>query len=230
VVEGPVLVADAVAAGADIETVFAEPGAVDDDLAAALRGAGIEPTAVQAGGLARVLDTVSPRPVAAVVPLPAPDLGPSLAADLVLVLVDVGDPGNLGTLVRTAEAAGAGAVVCCGSTADPFAPKAVRASAGSILRVPVVADCTAAEALAALAGEGAGRIALTAGAPDPYDAVDLTGPVALVLGSEAHGLPEGLEVDRSVSIPMAGAIESLNVATAGAIVCFEAARQRRARG
>ena len=72
---------------------------------------------------------------------------------------------------------------------------------------------------------------MAAGAADAYDAVDLTGPVAIVLGSEAHGLPDtvGAGLDRAVSIPMAGRTESLNVAAAGAIVCFEAARQRRAR-
>jgi TrmH family RNA methyltransferase len=170
--------------------------------------------------------------VAAVAPLPAP--GPdALTGDLTVVLVDVADPGNTGTLMRTAEAAGAVAVACCGSTADPFGPKAVRASAGSVLRLAVLADRDVAEILGALGAAGATRLGLATDGPEPYDTVDLTGPVAIVLGSEAHGLPTGLApgaglVDRLVSIPMAGRTESLNVATAGAIVCFEAARQRRA--
>ena len=230
-VEGPVLVADAIAAGVALEGVFAEPEALTAELEGALRDAGIEPTLVQPGGLGRVLDTTTPRPVAAVAPLPWHRLGGAVRCDLAVVLVDVADPGNVGTLIRTAEAAGAGAVVCCGTTADPFGPKAVRASAGSILRLPVVVDQDAGATLDALAETGVIRLGLAAGAPDVYDQVDLSVPVAVVLGSEAHGLPSDLSsrLDRVVSVPMAGRVESLNVATAGAIVCFESARQRRAR-
>jgi TrmH family RNA methyltransferase len=185
---------------------------------------------VRSGGLSKVLDTVTPRPVVAVARLPAYGLDDAVT-DLTVVLVDVADPGNTGTLVRSAEAAGAGAVVCCGATADPFAPKAVRASAGSVLRLPVVVEADAVATLQALGSAGLTRVGLAAGAGEHYDEVDLTGPVGLVLGSEAHGLPDAVtaSVDRTVSIPMAGATESLNVAAAGAIVCFEAARQRRAR-
>ena len=226
------LVADAVAAGVALEGVYAEPDALTAELDGALRGAGIEPTLVQPGGLGRVLDTTTPRPVAAIAPLPGHRLGGAVRCDLALVLVDVADPGNVGTLIRTAEAAGAGVVVCCGSSADPFGPKAVRASAGSILRLPVVVDQDAGATLDALAEAGTTRLGLAAGARDVYDQVDLSVPVAVVLGSEAHGLPSDLSsrLDRMVSVPMAGSVESLNVATAGAIVCFESARQRRARG
>jgi RNA methyltransferase, TrmH family len=212
------------------DRVFVEPEALTEELERALRSAGVDPTLVQTGALGRVLDTASPRPIAAVVALPAHPLETAVGCDLALVLVDVADPGNVGTLVRTAEAAGAGAVVCCGATADPFAPKAVRASAGSVLRVPVVVDQDAGRVLDALAGRGTATFGLAAGAPEAYDAVDLRAPVALVLGSEAHGLPPEVagRVDRLVAIPMTGGVESLNVATAGAIVCFEVARQRRA--
>jgi TrmH family RNA methyltransferase len=225
-----VLVADAIASDVGVREVFVEPDALTDDLSAALRAAAIDPVVVRSGGLARVLDTVTPRPVVAVAPLPRHSLEAAIT-DLTVVLVDVADPGNAGTLVRTAEAAGAGAVVCCGATADPFAPKAVRASAGSVLRLPVVVEPDAGAALDGLGAGGLIRVALAADADQSYDAVDLTPPVALVLGSEAHGLPDAVtvSVDRTVSIPMAGRTESLNVATAGAIVCFEAARQRRAR-
>jgi TrmH family RNA methyltransferase len=151
--------------------------------------------------------------------------------DLTVVLVDVADPGNAGTLVRTAEAAGAGAVVCCGATADPFAPKAVRAAAGSAFRLPVIVELDPVAALQVLGSGGLARVGLAAGAAEPYDAVDLTRPTAIVLGNEAHGLPDVVTtaLDRLLSIPMAGDTESLNVAAAGAIVCFEVARQRRAR-
>jgi TrmH family RNA methyltransferase len=231
VVEGPVLVADAIAAGVALEGVYAEPEALTAELEGGLRTADIEPTLVQPGGLGRVLDTTTPRPVAAIAPLPGHRLGDAVRCDLAVVLVDVTDPGNVGTLIRTAEAAGAGAVVCCGTSADPFGPKAVRASAGSILRLPVVVDQDAGTTLDALAEAGVTRLGLAAGAADLYDQVDLSVPVAVVLGSEAHGLPADLSsrLDRVVSVPMAGRVESLNVATAGAIVCFESARQRRAR-
>jgi TrmH family RNA methyltransferase len=224
-----VLVLDALAAGVVPDRVFVEPEALSAELGAALRQASVDPVLVQAGALARVLDTATPRPVAAVVPMPAHRLEPALATDLAVVLVDVADPGNVGTLVRTAEAAGAGAVVCCGATADPFAPKAVRASAGSILRMPVVVDQDVDAVLDALGAAGTATLGLAAGAEAAFDAVDLRAPVAVVLGSEAHGLaPRVAErADRLVSIPMAGRVESLNVATAGAIVCFEVARQRR---
>jgi TrmH family RNA methyltransferase len=231
VVEGPVLVAEAVASGVALHRVFSEPDALTAELAATLQAAGVEPILVQPGGLGRVLDTATPRPVAAVVPLPTHGLDAAARSDLVLVLADVADPGNVGTLVRTAEAAGVGAVVCCGTTADPYAPKAVRASAGSILRLAVVVDQDAPAVLETLGDAGVTRLALSAGAEGAYDTVDLAGPVAVVLGSEAHGLAPDLtsRVDLMVSIPMVGSVESLNVATAGAIVCFEVARQRRAR-
>jgi TrmH family RNA methyltransferase len=224
------LVADALTFGVGVREVFVEPDALTDELADALGAGGIEPVLVRPGGLERVLDTVTPRPVAAVATLPSYGLHEAVT-DLTVVLVDVADPGNAGTLVRTAEAAGAGAVVCCGATADAFGPKAVRASAGSVFRLPVVVEPDPVRAMSALGSGGLERIGLAADGPDAYDSIDLTGPTAVVLGGEAHGLPGAVlpAIDRMVSIPMAGDTESLNVAAAGAIVCFEVARQRRAR-
>ena len=207
-----------------------------EDLVDAATAAGVEPLYLLVAG-----DTVDETLLADVSTLPHPTraIGVYRRADLstearqtCLGLWQLADPGNVGTLIRTAEAAGAGVVVCCGSSADPFGPKAVRASAGSILRLPVVVDRDAGATLDALAEAGTTRLGLAAGAPDVYDQVDLSVPVAVVLGSEAHGLPSDLSsrLDRMVSVPMAGSVESLNVATAGAIVCFESARQRRARG
>ncbi|HEX6569753.1 MAG TPA: RNA methyltransferase, partial [Acidimicrobiales bacterium] len=145
--------------------------------------------------------------------------------------VGVSDPGNAGTLLRSAEAAGGGAVLFCNGSVDPYGPKCVRSSAGSVFRLAVARDGPAAAALAALAAAGVRSVATLARGAPPYDAVDLTGPVALVLGSEAHGLPAAVAVaaDTAVTIPMAGRAESLNVGMAGTILCFEALRQRRAR-
>ncbi|HEX8804212.1 MAG TPA: RNA methyltransferase, partial [Acidimicrobiales bacterium] len=159
----------------------------------------------------------------------------------------VADPGNAGTLLRSAEAAGAGAVAFCDSAVDPYGPKCVRASAGSLFRLAVVRDAPVDDVLVALRAGGVTSVATVptdlaagegAGAGDadptlgavPYDRVDLASrPVAVLLGNEAHGLHPALTVpvDRVVTIPMAGATESLNVAMAGTIVCFESLRQRR---
>jgi TrmH family RNA methyltransferase len=105
----------------------------------------------------------------------------------------------------------------------------VRASAGAIFHVPVVVGGPAVEVLAELGRQGLRRLATVARGGEDYTAVDLSGPMAVVLGNEANGLPDGLDahLDGALSIPMAARTESLNVATAAAVVCFEAARQRR---
>ena len=148
-----------------------------------------------------------------------------------MVCVDVQDPGNAGTILRSAEAAGAGAVLFTGSCVDPTNPKAVRASAGSLFHVGVVSGGNAVDVLAELGRCGFRRYAADARAGDTIDAVDLTGPVALVLGNEAHGLPTEIDamLDGRVTIPMAGRSESLNVGMAASVMCFEVARQRRSR-
>jgi len=146
------------------------------------------------------------------------------------VLVDVADPGNAGTLVRAAEAAGAAAVLFCGSSVDPSNAKCVRASAGALFHVPIASGGEVGPVLESLGELGVRRLATVVQGGRPYDEVDLTGPVALVLGSEAHGLaPSALDaVDERLSIPMDGRSESLNVAMAGSVLCFESLRQRRA--
>jgi TrmH family RNA methyltransferase len=148
------------------------------------------------------------------------------------VLCDVADPGNVGTLVRAAAAAGAGAVVLAGGV-DPTNPKVVRASAGAVFGVDiVVAEVGAVETLARLRTAGYETLATVVEGATPYDGVDLTGPVAVVVGNEAHGLASEVVAvaSRAVSIPMAGPTESLIVAMAGTVVCFEALRQRRSAG
>jgi RNA methyltransferase, TrmH family len=230
VVDGPTLLAEALDAGVAVDEVVAEPGcpaALLDRAAAA--GATVRHAA--AGALARVVDTVTPQPVAAVARFAptSPASAAAAAGPLALVLVGVGDPGNAGTLLRSAEAAGAGAVLFCDGSVDPYGPKCVRSSAGSLFRLAVVRDGAAGEALAALAAAGVRSVATLARGAPAYDAADLGGPVALVLGSEAHGLPAGVAaaVDGAVTIPMAGRTESLNVGMAGTILCFESLRQRR---
>lgn len=150
---------------------------------------------------------------------------------LLLVTVAIQNPGNLGGLLRTAEAAGASGAYLTDGSADPFAWKALRGSMGSAFRLPHLAGMRADEALTRLRARGVEAIATVAGAPTRYDELDLRRPVAFILGNEGAGLPEHVlhAIQIQVSIPMHGAVESLNVGVAAGALLFEAARQR-ARG
>ncbi len=231
-VEGPTLVLDALAASARVTDVYLETGAARaGEVAHAAAAAGATVVGGAPGALRHVLTTVTPQPVAALVRLSDPPLPDALARarGLVVVLAGIGDPGNAGTLVRAAEAAGAAAVLCPTGGVDLHAPKCVRASAGAVLHVPVVTGGDAVEHLTALGPGGWRRVATAADRGRPYDQADLTGRAALVLGNEAHGLDARLEasIDEWVHIPMAGRGESLNVAMAGSVLCFESLRQTR---
>lgn len=197
--------------------LFAAEG---EDLVEAARSAGIEPVELLVAG-----ETVEPELLAGVstLPHPARAIGVYRAADLprgtrpvVLGLWRLADPGNVGALLRSADAFGAGVSLSDGC-ADPLAQKALRASAGAIFRVPLVAW-----------GElPANRIALVShGGEATLAAVPLEPPLALLLGSERDGLPEELATDCcKVTIALPGAAESLNVAAAGAIALYELARR-----
>jgi TrmH family RNA methyltransferase len=172
--------------------------------------------------LDRAAETVTPQGVVAAVPFST--LAP--AKGLVLILDQLRDPGNCGTILRTAEAAGAGLVLCTPGTVDPFSPKAVRAGMGAHFRLPL----RVAASWDAIAEAVAGRQVLLAEAcgDRPYDGVDWRLPTALIVGGEAEGpSPEARHLaDATVSIPMAAGTESLNAAVAAGILLFEAARQR----
>jgi TrmH family RNA methyltransferase len=150
---------------------------------------------------------------------------------LILVLDQVRDPGNAGTLVRCATAAGAGAVVFAKGSVDPYAPKTVRAAAGVTDRVDLVRDADLDETLGELRARGFAVVGTDAEASTPYDDVDYGGRVAFVVGNEAWGIVEEHRslLTEVVSIPMPGDAESLNAGIAGAILLFEAVRQRRGR-
>ena len=233
VIDGPTLLGEALDAGVDIDEVVATPACPESLLdRAAATGAVVR--RARESDLGRMVDAVTPRGVAAVARFEerdAAELAGTVRA-LTLVLVNVSDPGNAGTLMRSAEASGAGAVLFCDGSVDPYGPKCVRSSAGAVFRLELARDGDAGAALRALAGTGVRTVATLARGAGPYDRADLAGPVAIVLGSEAHGLPAALAaaVDTAVTIPMEGRAESLNVAMAGTILCFEALRQRRASG
>lgn len=167
--------------------------------------------------------------IVAIVEAPARTLGDLGLPDdpLILVVEGVEKPGNLGAVLRTADAAGADAVIAADSRTDLFNPNAIRASIGTIFSVPVVAAGTP-DVLAWLTSQGIRTVAAIVGAERQYTAVDLTGPLAIVLGSEADGLSDawlGAGI-MPIAIPMHGLADSLNVSIAAAVVLFEAIRQR----
>ena len=227
VVEGPTLVGDAMDAGVELECLFVAPGAADPVVARAVAG-GIPVLALAPGVLERVAGTVTPQPVLAVARVVDVDLEALAGASLVVVCVDIRDPGNLGTVLRSAEASGVGGIICCDGSVDVYNPKCVRASAGSLFHTRIVARGEPVKVLGTLGGWGLRRLGTRPDGGVPYFSADMTAPTALVLGNEAHGLPlsAAAELDGWVSIPMAGRAESLNVGMAAAVLCFEAARQR----
>jgi TrmH family RNA methyltransferase len=232
VVEGIKLVTDALDVGARVEAVFVDTVSVSvpavTDLVQRVHRTGVRVFHLGPGVLQRVADTVTPQPVLAVVGAPTAALEDLRQATFVVVCVDVRDPGNAGTVVRIADAAGADGVVCCAGTVDPFNPKTVRAAAGSVLHLPVVPDADPGAVLEYFRGLGLRRNGAVPGRGAPYDTIDWTVPCALVLGNESSGLPTSLDeqFDNLVSIAMGGRAESLNVSSAASVLCFEVRRQR----
>jgi TrmH family RNA methyltransferase len=219
-------------AGAVPESVFVTWDSVGQaevaSVVATAGAAGARTYQLARGVAERVADTVTPHPVLSVFPMldrPLEDLG---HPEVAVVCVDVRDPGNAGTVLRTCDAAGVGAVIFAGGTVDPYNPKTVRSSAGSIFHVPLVVAADVGPVLARLRADGL-TVYGTAAAGTDYAAADLTVPVGIVLGNEAAGLPAELlaELAGPLAVPMAGRAESLNVAMACAVLCFEANRQRR---
>jgi TrmH family RNA methyltransferase len=175
-------------------------------------------------------ETVSPQGLIAVCRLAVSSLADVLAAAprLLVVLVEPNDPGNVGTIIRTADAAGADAVVMDGGV-DAYNGKAVRASAGSLFHLPIVesrvADVLAADGLTTLATTGSGSSDLD----DLIDDATLGAPTAWLFGTEAHGLPASVlaTADRTVRVPVYGRAESLNLAAAAAVCLYASARAQR---
>jgi TrmH family RNA methyltransferase len=219
---------EAIRGGARILDVFVSPGA-DERSVDRVVASGAHRHDLAPGVLERISDTVTPQPVVAIVARRDVELDDLRTAAFVVVCVDVRDPGNLGTVFRVAEGSGAGGVICCEGSVDAYSPKTVRASAGSLFHVPVLAGGEPLEVLDRMGRWNMHRVGTDAHRGAPYDSADLTVPTALVLGNEAHGLPDALAgvLDATVSIPMDGRTESLNVGMAAAVVCFERARQRR---
>jgi TrmH family RNA methyltransferase len=222
--DGPNAVEAALEAGC-VDEVFARaeielPGLAD----------GVRVTRVEDRALELLSDSVSPAGVVALcrfVDVPVAQV--MAGARLVAICADVRDPGNAGTVIRCADAAGADGVVLAGSSVDAYNPKTIRASVGSLFRLPLAVEPSAEAAVRAakdagltvLAADGAGEVGLYA-AP-------LAGPTAWLFGNEAWGLPAELAAlaDHRVAIPIHGKAESLNLSTAAALCLYESARAER---
>jgi TrmH family RNA methyltransferase len=220
--EGPQAVREALAVGAALE-VFAtrkfDHWRVD----------GVGWNVVDDDALAAIADAVTPQGIVArcrsvVRPLQALPPNPRLVA----VGVDVRDPGNAGSIVRAADAAGADAVVFAGDSVDPLNPKAVRATVGSLFHLPVLVDRDLAPVVAALRERGLRLLAADGGGEADLFDTDLAVPTAWLFGNEAHGLGAAADVaDARVAIPIYGRAESLNLATAAAVCLYASARAHR---
>lgn len=229
--EGWTLLRAAVDAGAHVEMVVRTPAGARDPRGSSVRGvlrsAGVREVVVSPAVFATLTQVESPQGVLAIVERPRPSHDAALRDphSLLVVLDGVQDPGNVGAIVRTAAAVGATAVVMVGGTAEPHSPKALRASAGAIFRVPLLQFPTADAAAAAFTKDGV-RILVA----DPRGAridseVSLARPLALVFGGEAAGADPAWQRAgaESVRLPMVGGVESLNVAAAAAVLLYRAA-------
>jgi TrmH family RNA methyltransferase len=231
-VEGPRAVGEAFASGAPVVEVFYLWGDPSDAVQGVVRAAadlGITATPVTRAVLEGLATTETPQGVVGV----CRHLGAVLAdvdgaAGPVPVLVEIQDPGNLGTVLRSADAAGAAGVVITAASVDLYNPKVVRASAGSLFHLPVVRELTLRDAVRGLRSLGLAIVAASADGDVSLHQAELSGPVAILFGNEARGLPEDAVrlVDSTIRIPIAGRAESLNLAAAATVVLFEAARQR----
>jgi TrmH family RNA methyltransferase len=234
--EGFTLVEEALAAGLEVAEAALSPRAAGSGRGRALTGQlaarGVPVRLLDEAVLASISETETSQGVLALARRPT-FAEEALYAGRPLVVVAGGlqNPGNVGALLRAAEAAGATGAYLAAGTADPFSWKALRGAMGSALRLPHVAGVSLAEALARLRRRGVRTLAAVATGGERYDAADLTRPVAFVLGEEAAGLPGDVaaQADGRVTIPMGGRAESLNVAVAAGVLLFEAARQRAAR-
>ncbi len=231
--DGPHLLLEAHKSGLSIDSAAFEQDAFKDpevkSLAERLLADGADVFIVSQKTLESMSPVRSPAGAVGIARRTLPSLADVLASANTLVVVahDVQDPGNVGGIMRTAEAAGATAFVATASTADPLGWKALRGSMGSALRLPIARGEISA-VLRALRAAGIATHALVPRAGHSLFAADFTKPSALILGSEGLGLPDDVlrQVDRRLTVPMQPPVESLNVGVAAALVLYEAYRQR----
>jgi RNA methyltransferase, TrmH family len=237
-IEGRNLLVEALRAQLAIRIIFVAKGS-ERQLEGLELPAKTEVLVLPASVLASAQATETPQPVAALIEPPdwswvdivgkhggaAQNVSPAL----ILVLAGIQDPGNLGTILRSAEAFGASGVVSLPGTVSTWNPKAVRASAGSVFRVPLVATSEKI-CIAHLREAGVRILATTVRDAQPANLADMTDPVALLIGNEGNGVAEDLiaKSDAKITIPCPGPVESLNAAMAATVLLYEVARQRAA--
>lgn len=234
--EGPHLVAEGLAAGLSLAEILVAEGAdMRPDiraLVARLHEAGAPLHWVTPSVLDAASPTRTPTGIVALTTHALVDLDGLLSPPPALVTVAIGvqDPGNVGTLVRSSEAAGATGLLAAGQTAHPFGWKALRGAMGSSLRLPIARDGDVLGAIRALQARGLRVVALAADAATRLGDADLAGPLAVCAGAEGAGLPRDVvaAADLTVRIPMRPPVESLNVGVATSLVLFEIARRRAA--
>jgi RNA methyltransferase, TrmH family len=224
-VEGAQAVGEALADPGWLESLYV----VDDldPLAVRARQIDVEVQAVSHEIMARLTSTVTPQGFVGVAPFLDSALEALPSEGCVPILHEVRDPGNAGTVLRSADASGARGIVFTASSVDVYNPKTVRASAGSLFHLPVIRGVSTQDAIAATRDRGFRVLAMDAGGDEDLYRTDLSGPVAFLFGNEAHGLPPDIVAlaDGSVRVPQAGRAESLNLAAAATVCLFEHMRR-----
>lgn len=231
--EGPQAVGEALAAGDVVTQLFVTAAAQPrhTDLIELAAGQGADVHLVSGEVMTELAQTITPQGVLAIcrfVDVPLADV--PAGSRLVVVLANVRDPGNAGTVLRTADAAGAGGVIFAGSSVDPYNSKCVRASAGSLFHLPVVTGIPVEEVVRVLRDRGLQVLAADGGATTTLDDLQSAGqlgrPTAWLLGNEAWGLPADVLdlADEAIAVPIYGRAESLNLAAAAAVCLYASAR------
>ena len=236
--DGAHLVSEALAAGVPIRHVAVSSDALDrDDIRAivdTVAGRGIDIAAASRAVMQAISPVRSSSPIVAIGERPPADIARVYGDNgaLIVITADVQDPGNVGAIVRVAEAGGARGFVAAGSTANPFGWKALRGSMGSALRLPVAVDPSTDHAVADARRHGCRLVALVARGGQPHSESDLRGRIAILVGGEGAGIARTLidAADARVTIPMERPVESLNAAVAAAVLIYEARRQRTGAG
>jgi TrmH family RNA methyltransferase len=208
-----------------VQTLFVE----DDlhELAVRAREVGVDVVHADPAVMARLTSTVTPQGVVGVASFLDVALDELPRGGCVSVLHEVRDPGNAGTIVRSADASGTSGVVFTTSSVDVYNPKTVRAAAGSVFHLPLVRGISTGESIEHLRARGHRILAMDARGSEQLYATDLAGPIAFVFGNEAHGLPQDVVAmaDVTVRVPHGGRAESLNLAAAATVCLFERARR-----
>ena len=230
VLDGPRAISGALDRGAPIGEMYLGADAQAEARLVARRAEelGIPVVELAEGVATHIADVHTSAGVFALVNTRRPTSEAVEVGDFWLLAVQINDPGNLGTLIRAAEAAGASGIIVGEGSVDVYNPKVVRASAGAVFGIPVV-EANAMDMSKRLGARGLLRLGAVARGGTPLDRAPLVGPVALIVGHETRGIAD-VPVDGVVSIPMIGSADSLNVAIAGSVLLFETARQRRTAG